>query len=121
MAIKVRLRCSECTTIRDVEIDAEERDISCPVCGRRIQNLTADEHSEITAVQKNQQLCGIISLVLLALTAVCFVMWAGDTSTWPTTKNTEPNVALFAGAMICALGSLVLGILGSRKRFVVEF
>ena len=121
MAIKVRLRCSECTTIRDVEINAEERDISCPVCGRRIQNLTSDEHAEITAVQKSQQLCGIISLVLLALTFVCFYLWMGDTATWISGKATEPNTGLFGGAIICALGSLVLGILGSRKRFVVEF
>lgn len=121
MAIKVRLRCSECTTIRDVSLKEEERDISCPVCGRRIQNLTADEHAEIMAVQKNQQLCGIISLVLLGLTALCFYLWTGDSGSWVSGKATEPNVSFFAGAIICSLGSLVLGILGSRKRFVVEF
>ena len=67
MPIQCRLRCSECTTVRDVVLKSEDRDITCPVCGRRIQNLTAEEHREVEAVQKKQQLFGIISLVFLAL------------------------------------------------------
>jgi hypothetical protein len=121
MAIDVKVRCSECATIREVVLNPEERDITCPVCGRRIQNLTDEEHREIETMQKNQKICSIVSVVLMTLTAVCFIMWAGDTTGWVSGKSQEANAGFFFGAIICGLGSLVLGIMASRKRFVVEF
>lgn len=134
MGIQCRLRCSECATIRDVDLKPEDRDITCPVCGRRIQNLTAEEHREVEAVQKKQKLFSIISLVFLAFTVLCIILWAGDTGSWisgyvvgPDGKavaSATPKTAqegFFFGAVVCSLVTLVLGILGSLKRFVVEF
>lgn len=130
MGIQCRLRCSECATIRDVVLNAEERDITCPVCGRRIQNLTTEEHREVEAVQKKQKLFGIIALVFLAFTVVCIILWVGDTGSWtsgmgadgkPLTGPKVANEGFFFGAIVCSLVTLVLGILGSLKRFVVEF
>jgi len=131
MAIAVRLRCSECTTVREEKLDADAKEIVCPVCGRRIQNLTADEHAEIEASQKKQFLFSVIGLVCFALAVVCLYLWAGDAATWVSTddqnywttigKTPEPNVGFLAGAIICALTALILGTLGSRHRHVVEF
>ncbi|HYG74905.1 MAG TPA: hypothetical protein VEK08_07875 [Planctomycetota bacterium] len=121
MGIAVRLRCSECATIRDVDLKAEERDITCPVCARRIQNLTAAEHEEVAAVQKKQKLFSLISILFFVFAAVCIVMWVGGTETWISGKAGEPQSQFFIGAMVCALVSIVLGVLGSLKRFVVEF
>ncbi len=135
MAIQCRLRCSECTTIRDVVLKSEDRDITCPVCGRRIQNLTAEEHREVETVQKKQQLFAIISFVFLALAVTCVILWIGGAGDWlyKVTPSADlkipasispPNKAndgFFFGAIVCFLVTLVLGILGSLKRFVVEF
>lgn len=120
--IKCKLRCSECGTIRDTALNTDDKDIVCPVCGRRIQNLTGDEHSEMTAVQSKQGLFGIISMVLFALAVVLIVLWAGATSEWPSAnKVREANVAMFWASLVCGLASMVLGIMGSWRRFVIEF
>ena len=134
MPIAVKLRCSECFTARETELKAAERDITCPVCGRRIQNLTEAEHDEIETVQKKQRLFSIIALVFFALSIACFVMWIGDTSAWVSGRQIgpdgaavaasgpiEPQVAMLAGSIVFLLVTIVLGGLGSRSRFVVEF
>jgi len=134
MSIAVKLRCSECATIREADLKAEERDIICPVCARRIQNLTAAEHSEVESVQKKQRLFGIIAIVFFIFTSICIVMWIGGSSAWVSGKQLtadgkiidaagpiEAQASFFFGAIVCGLVTLVLGILGSMKRFVVEF
>lgn len=126
MAISVKLRCSECETIREANIKADEKDITCPVCGRRLQNLTAAEHGEIEGVQKKQRMFCIISIVLFALAVVCIAMWmiGGDTAAWASSDasaTSEAKAEFFIGAIVCMLASIVLGVLGSLKRFVVEF
>jgi DNA-directed RNA polymerase subunit RPC12/RpoP len=120
MAITVVLKCSECSTIREAGLKADEKEISCPACGRRMQNLTEAEHAQIEAVQKKQRLYCIISLVLFALAIACLVYWTGGK--WVSDgKQPEANQGLFIGAAVLGLGSLVCGWIASVKRYVVEF
>jgi len=122
MAIAVKLKCSECATVREVCVKPDDKELVCPVCGRRMQNLTPQEHSEIEAIQKKQRLFCILSLVLFVIAIVCLIFWVGKPSTWASSDTRpEANMGGFIGAIICALASMVLGILGSLKRFVVEF
>jgi CDP-diglyceride synthetase len=134
MAVKCKLRCSECETIRDVELNTEDKEIVCVVCGRRMANLTAEEHSEITQVQSKQRVLAIIALVLLGISVICVYMWAGDTGAWvsgkvmgpdgkivPASGPIEANQGVFIAFCVTALATFVLSILASMKRHVVEF
>lgn len=120
--IKCKLRCSECGTIRETKLNTDDKDIVCPVCARRIQNLSNEEQNEMAAVQSKQNLFGIISIVLFSLAVVLIVLWAGATSEWPSAnKVREANVAMFYASLVCGLASMILGIMGSWRRFVIEF
>jgi CDP-diglyceride synthetase len=134
MAVKCKLRCSECETIRDVELNTEDKEIVCVVCGRRMANLTDEEHKEITDVQSKQRVLSIIALVLLAIGVVFVYMWAGDTGAWvsgkvmgpdgkigPATGPIEDNAGMFIAFCVMGLATLVLSIMASMKRHVVEF
>lgn len=134
MGIEVKLRCSECETIREVELKPEEKEIDCVICGRRMANLTGEEFQEITQQQKSQKTMGIIALVCLFISVICVVMWAGDTAGWtsgvmltaegkpaPATGPIEPNMGMFIGFCVTGLATLVLSIIASMKRHVVEF
>ena len=126
MAIAVRLKCSECSTIRPVSLNTETKEIVCPVCGRRIQNLTDAEHSEIEGTQKKQLIFSIISLVFFGLAMVCLFLFMGDTWTYKAASKTvtappEANVGFFIGTLVCGVVAAVIGAIGSAKRFVVEF
>jgi hypothetical protein len=122
MGICVKLRCSECETVREAELNASEREIVCPVCARRMANLPQEDHAEIEAGIKSQRTFSIISLVLFGIALVLVFMWMGEGSTW-ISKSGQPeaNMGMFVGACVCALASLVLGVIASMKRYVVEF
>lgn len=122
MAIAVKLRCSECATVREARLNPDDKELVCPACGRRLQNLTAQEHSEIETIQKKQRLFCIIALVFFGLAAVCLVLWMGSTGTWASSDSRpEASMGLLVGAAVCGIAAIVLGVLGSLKRFVVEF
>ena len=125
MAINVVLKCSECATVQEATLTPAEKDIVCPSCGRRMTNLPPGDQAEIEIIQKKQRLHCIISLVLFFLTVVCLIWWIGGRADALPNKATglrvEMNVAPLIGIAIFGIASLVLGILGSRKRFVVEF
>lgn len=122
MAVSVKLRCSECSTIRDAQLTREQKELSCPVCGRRIANLSEGELSEMEAVQKSQLILNLVAIVLFLGAVGCLVMWAGAGSGWTSAKDQPPaNQGFFIGAIVCMLISLITGVMGSLKRFVVEF
>jgi DNA-directed RNA polymerase subunit RPC12/RpoP len=122
MAIAVKLRCSECSTIRFAELKVDDKELVCPACGRRLQNLTAAEHQEIETIQKKQRMFSIISLVLFVLAVVCLILWIGGPDSWVSKEaRPEPNIGTFLGMVVCSVASLVLAILASLKRYVIEF
>jgi DNA-directed RNA polymerase subunit RPC12/RpoP len=122
MAVKVKLRCSECETVLDTELKAEDKEIVCVVCGRRMANMPADDYKLMEAGQKSQRTMSIVAIVLFLAAIICLYFWIGDTGEWVSGKGpTEPNVGPMAGAIVCALAALILGIIASLKRFVVEF
>jgi len=122
MAIAVVLKCSECSTIRPGALKPEEKEITCPACGRRMQNLKSEELAEIGTVQKKQRLYCVISLVLFALAVACVVLWIGEPGKWVSSdKPAQAADGLLIGAAALGVVSLVCGIIGSLKRYVVEF
>lgn len=122
MAIAVKLVCSECSTTRDASLNSDEKEISCPSCGRRINNLTSNEHGEISDVQSRQRMLTIIAFVLLAISMVCCVMWVGGTDTWKSSTSQAPaNMGFLIGFILTGIAAMVTGAMGSSKRFVVEF
>lgn len=130
MAIDVKLRCSECSTTRPVLLNADLKELVCPVCGRRIQNLTQEEHAEIAAAQSRQRVFAIISMVFFALAIVAVFMWVGTSWAYKvehTASKTaliappEPNMGFMVGALVCGLVAMVVGALASSKRYIVEF
>src|SRR5476651_195658 len=76
MAIHVKLRCSECETVREEDLKMEDPEITCPACGRRMANLQQNEYVEIENNLKKQQLFSIIGLVLFGVAVILLVMWA---------------------------------------------
>lgn len=133
MAISVKLRCSECETFRETELKREDEEILCLACGRRMANLTAGEHAEMEKTQKSQRMLSIVSIVLFVFALVCVLFWAAD-GCWISGKTLTPdgkltaaegaveaNIAPFIGAIVFTLAALVTGVMGSMKRFLVEF
>jgi hypothetical protein len=128
MGIFVKLRCSECETVRETELNVEDKEIVCPVCARRMANLPQEDHADIEAGMKSQRMFSIIAVVLFAIAIICVYMWMGPTEAWSYNKTggatqppVEANSGMFIGACVCAVAALVLGIIGSMKRYVVEF
>lgn len=133
MAIDVRLLCSECSLIRDVRIKEDHKELMCPLCGRRLQNLTEEELKEVEQVQKKQQLCSFVAIAFFVLATVCAIMWAvngcpvsgmqyqPDGKLVAAIGDIKPNDMLLIGGGACALVGIVLAAMASRKRFVVEF
>ena len=144
MPLPVKVRCSECELTRPVELKMEEAEIVCPSCGRRMANLQQNEYVEIESNLKKQQLFSIISLVAFFITVILLIMWAvphsvatatpatvtpgqpaqpGFMIDWISGTGTEKaaNQGMFIAALVCGLISLVLGVLASMRRYIIEF
>lgn len=135
MPIHVKLRCSECETVREEDLKMEEPEITCPACGRRMANLQQNEYVEIENMLKKQQLFSIIGIVLFAVAAILLIMWAvphtipqdkPEATTvftdWISGKGKlEANTGLFIAALVLAFAAMVLGIFASLKRYIIEF
>ena len=123
MAIPVKLRCSECETTRPVDLKMEETEIVCPACGRRMANLQQAEFVEIESTLKKQNIFSYVSLACLAISVICLVVWVGKTETWisDAKQQRDAGAGAFYGFCFMMLVSLVLGVLASLKRFIIEF
>lgn len=130
MGVQVKLRCSECATVRPVALSTEQKELVCPVCGRRIQNLTLEELGEIEAVQKKQQIFTAIAFVFFGLSIASMVLWAGNGWAYKIEKTAmktaliaprDAEMGFMVAALVCGLIAMVVGSMASSKRFVVEF
>ncbi|MFH0939382.1 MAG: hypothetical protein V1899_08895 [Planctomycetota bacterium] len=134
MAITVKQRCSECGITLKKELKSDAKEISCVACGRRMANLPASDYAEMEKAQKSQRTFGIIAVALFVIAIVFVFLWVGDSGGWVSGKIVgadgtiaeasgaiESNMGPMIVAAVCALASLVLGIIASLKRFVVEF
>ena len=144
MPVHVKLRCSECETLREEDLKMEDTEITCPACGRRMANLPQNEYVEIETNLKKQQLFSIISLVAFGIAVILMIMWAvphsvpvaapakidpgqpaapGFMIDWISGTGAEKaaNQGMFIAALVCGLISLVLGVLASMKRYIIEF
>ena len=133
MAIAIKLRCSECETVREVELKPEEKEIACVVCGRRMANLPEEDQVQMEHAQKSQRMLSIVAVALFVIAIICVCVWAGG-SPWISGKVSgaegklvdaqgaiDPGMGPLIGAIVCGVGALVVGIMASLKRFVVEF
>jgi len=133
MAIKVKLRCSECETVREEDLRMEDAEITCPACGRRMANVQQNEYIEMETQLKKQHLFSIISIVLFSVALILLIMWAvphsvpGEkadnfTIDWVSgAKVATSNNGMFIAAVVCAFISMILGVFASLKRYIIEF
>ena len=122
MAVTVKLCCSECETMRDVPISAADKEIFCPMCGRKAPNLSDTYIGEIETVLKKQRIFNWIALWLVVAAVVCAIFWVNpDRSTWLPSAKAQANVGLLVGFGACGLGAVVFACLGAFKRYLIEF
>jgi DNA-directed RNA polymerase subunit RPC12/RpoP len=123
MPIPVKVRCSECELTRPVELKMEEAEIVCPACGRRMANLQQAEYVEIESVLKKQNIFSYVSIACLVIGIICLFVWVGKTETWisDAKQQRDAGVGAFYGFCFMMLVSLVLAVLASLKRYIIEF
>jgi hypothetical protein len=121
MGVAVKAICSECLTMHYTKLDFGQENIKCPACGHSLKNLPEGELNAMETTLKKQRVLQVISLACFLVGAAAFFCWIfgqgpiqpGDdfmsTSGWP----------LLALAGLIA--TMVLGALGSRVRYIVEF
>lgn len=133
MPVRVRLRCSECETLRDDDLKMEDTEITCPACGRRMANLQQNEYVEIESQLKKQQLFSIVSIVVFAIAIILLIMAVVPHSVpgakadsfsidWVSgSKSTSNPSGLIIAAGVCGLIAMVLAVFASLKRYIIEF
>ena len=135
MAIDVKIKCSDCGTVVDRSLRAEDKEIVCPECRRNMPNLAKEDFKDAAKTLSGQRIMGIVSLLFLGGAIALLVMYAGPTQTWVSTDNPDyvkrmekagisrsADTSLFLyGAAGCALLCGVFGALSARKRYIVEF
>lgn len=114
MSVPVKATCSECLTTHITKLEFGQEDIRCPACGHAMKNLPEGELNELDIACKKQKMNGIISLVCFAIAVVGMFQWSftmvkDDTTVW------------MIVTILFFLVALVFGVLGSTKRFIVEF
>ena len=135
MAIGVKIKCSDCGTVVDRNLHADDTEIICPECRRNMPNLPREEYRDVERTLSGQRTMGIVALVFLVGAIVLFVFYAGAPDTWVSTDNPEyvkrleksglsraADTSMFLyGAGGCILLCGIFGLLSARKRYVVEF
>lgn len=128
MALRVKATCSECLTTHLKSLEFGEENIKCPACGHAMKNLTEGEINELDIATKKQKTNSIISLIGFALATIFFFVWifAAGTEINHLPKTTAHGEFMQATGLpgltiIFLLVSLVFGVLGSLKRYIVEF
>lgn len=131
MPIKLKATCSECMTMHVAELEYDQEDIKCPACGHAMRNLPEGELNEIETAIKKQKTYNIVALIGFFIALLCFALWVlnqnPDLYSFGRKLDPEykPNGMMQTGVayITCAglLVTLVFGILGSLKRYVVEF
>jgi len=119
MGVPVKAICSECLTSHFTTLEFGQDEIKCPACGHSMKNLPEGELNQIETTVKKQKIMAIVSLVLFLIAGGCFFYWAFNK--WDLKTEDTTRTIFLGGAIVLALASLVLGILGSLKRFVVEY
>ena len=129
MAIPVKATCSECLTMQYTKLEFGQAVLKCPSCGHSMQNLPEGELNEMELTFKAQRRNGIIAIISFAVAIVCFFLWAfnQDPSLYHYGKMERPpedalmHVVVPGILIVSLLVSIVFGVLGSTKRYIVEF
>ena len=114
MSVKVKATCSECLTTHRTALEFGQENIRCPACGHTMTSLPEGELNELETVQKKQKLQCIIALVCFSIAVVCFFEWAF-------TMKKDEVTPWMARTIVFLLATLVSGVLGSLKRYIIEF
>lgn len=114
MGVPVKATCSECLTTHFANLEFGQENITCPACKHSMKNLPEGELNELDVATKKQRTNGIISLV-------CFGVAAFGMLEWAFTMKKDDVTVWMAMTIVFFLVALVFGVLGSTKRFIVEF
>lgn len=135
MAIEVKILCSDCGTVTEKRLRADDKEIVCPECRRNMPNLAKEEYRDVAKTLSGQMWMGVVALLFAIGAAVLLVLYVGQPTTWVSTDNpdyvkrmekvglsrTADTSMFFYGAAGCIVLCGVFGVLSSRKRYVVEF
>lgn len=138
MAVKIKAICSECLTMHKANLDFGQENIQCPACGHSLKNLPEAELTLIESTLKSQRTNNIVALVAFGIAILCFLLFVFhqfpqmyyfmDETVREAFKMEavpEPDGMKETGypvlAGVALLVTMIFGILGARKRFVVEF
>ncbi len=130
MALKLNAICSECLTMHKTKLDLNAENIQCPACGHAMKNLPESELTMIESSIKGQRRDNIVAMVGFGIAVVCFFIWVfnqhpslyhgtfmGEPAPEDDTMKTIMPITMGIGFLL----TMVFGILGARKRFVLEF
>ncbi len=135
MAIDVKIKCSDCGTVVDHSLHAQDTEIVCPECRRAMPNLLPEEYKEVAKTLSSERVMGIVALFFVIIACVLLVLYIGPASAWVSTddkdyldrmakagisRNADTSMFFF-GAIGCIVLAGVFGALSAVKRFVVEF
>src|SRR5438105_376863 len=121
MAIEVKVVCSDCGTVVDETLNAADKEILCPECRRNMPNLPREEFRQIEKTLSTQLILGLFALAFFAGAGVLIYLYAGEPKTWVSSDLPRTDTSTYLmGAGGCVLIGLVLGVLSSRKRYVIE-
>jgi len=118
MAINLVARCSECYGTVDLDIEAEDEEITCPVCGHSVPNFDADDFDRISFHQERTHKATIFSGVAFGGSIVLFLIFLKFS------EAAEPNqgIVMVAGllAVAAVIASMVFGWKASAEEIVAE-
>ena len=118
MAINLIARCSECYGTVDLEIDADDEEITCPVCGHSVPNFDGDDFDRIAFHQEKTRKATIFSGAAFGGAVLLFLIFLKFS------ESAEPNqgIVMVAGFLSFAavVASMVFGWKASAERIVAE-
>ena len=138
MAFKVKAICSECLTMHACKLDYDMENIKCPACGHSLKNLPETELTLIESTIKSQRNSNIVAIVGLLMAVAGFLLWAfhqfpelyyhmeetvriaHQMDEIPPADGMKETFYPVIGGLGLLL-TMIFGILGARKRYVLEF
>jgi uncharacterized membrane protein YvbJ len=124
MRVVLNATCSECYGASELILSEKTKEIICPTCGHSVPPLDDQAMKALTKDQNQRRIFAGASggAFLLALIFFCvFMSKAGGGDPAAMTQLPGDAVAMMAIAIVCLLGSLVLGFLAASRSYVCEF
>ena len=124
MRVVLNATCSECYGAAELVLSEKTREIICPTCGHSVPPLDDQAMKALTKDQNTRRIYAAASGGAFLLALIFFFVFmskAGGGDPSALTQLPGDAVAMMAIAIVCLLGSLVLGFLAASRSYVCEF